>query len=393
MKKLLLLSFTFGLFTFTFSQQYGWHDISANIPGDPDLSDVFFVSDNEGWISNSSQAEIYHTTDGGETFEIQTTLRALEAIYMINQSEGYSGGGSGIVFKTSNGGENWDFFGSMTSLLTDMDFATATQGYCCGNSGAVFSITPQGVENLNSGLASDLAGISSPSIDHVWVCGGSNIVHFDGLSFDFQSGPLGSYNAISFINDQEGWVVGNNGLIGHTENGGETWYSQINPDLGNRSLYDLFFLDENAGWAVGFNGVILKTSNGGENWEVEGVDLTTNFLRGVHFTSPTNGYVVGNGITLLKYTEISGIGDYLESIAFDIFPNPAKDKVQISCSDFKTGSGIMKILYLDGKEILVYQFKKGIENIEIDLSDLGVGMYLCKIIIGDRSSTKKIIKE
>ncbi len=31
--------------------------------------------------------------------------------------------------------------------------------------------------------------------------------------------------------------------------------------------------------------------------------LTTAFLRGVHFTSPTNGYVVGNGKNLLKYTE------------------------------------------------------------------------------------------
>jgi len=53
-------------------QAYGWIDISDNIPGNPSLSDVFFISDNEGWITSGSQANIYHTTDGGETFEVQT---------------------------------------------------------------------------------------------------------------------------------------------------------------------------------------------------------------------------------------------------------------------------------------------------------------------------------
>ena len=273
MKKLLIfifLNFSF-LIVNSFAQSYGWYIINPqSIPGTPDFSDVYFVNDNEGWITSSSIAAIYHTTDGGATFEIQTNQfsTSLAAIYMIDENEGFTGGGSGFVYKTIDGGVNWNFHGSLSSSLRDMDFASATQGYACGNNGAVFSVTPQGVTNLNSGLSTDLAGIASPSENNVWVCGGATISHFDGITFEFQAGPAGTYNAIFFIDDNEGWVVGNSGLIGHTENGGEYWHRQINPDP--YSLYDLFFLDENNGWAIGFNGSIFTTTNGGANWVVEG---------------------------------------------------------------------------------------------------------------------------
>jgi photosystem II stability/assembly factor-like uncharacterized protein len=315
MKKLILLCIlTFMISQMTFSQEYGWTDISENLPDTLGydlwgLSDVFFVSDNEGWISVSSDAIILHTTDGGETFEIQYNefSTTLEAICMIDENEGYTGGASGFVYRTIDGGENWNFHGTISSTLTDIDFASQTQGYCCGDNGTVYSITSDGVENLNSGLSTSLDGISAPSVIKVWVCGGANIVYYNGSTFTFQSGQVGTYNSIFFINEDEGWVVGNNGLIGHTVNGGDSWTPQTNPE--NKSLYKVFFLDETTGWAVGFNGIILSTTNGGETWNVEGEVLTTNFLRGIHFTSPSNGYAVGNEKTLLKYTELSGTSD------------------------------------------------------------------------------------
>ncbi len=76
MKKLLLfITFALCLSPYAFPQDYSWQDISNNLPGDPNefsLSDIYFVSDDEGWITNAWKPEIYHTTDGGESFEIQT---------------------------------------------------------------------------------------------------------------------------------------------------------------------------------------------------------------------------------------------------------------------------------------------------------------------------------
>ena len=92
-------------------------------------------------MTTISIAEIYHTTDGGETFEIQTTQYQLNAIYMIDENEGYAGGANGRVYRTTDGGDNWIAIGSIGVTLSDIDFATATQGYCCGDNGTVFSIT------------------------------------------------------------------------------------------------------------------------------------------------------------------------------------------------------------------------------------------------------------
>jgi photosystem II stability/assembly factor-like uncharacterized protein len=402
MKKLLLSTFAFCLFTFVlsvdrqaFAQQYGWTDLSANVPGNPDFSGVYFVSDNEGWMSVSSGPEIYHTTDGGATFEIQETSlgTATEAIYMTDENEGYTGGGSGFVYRTTNGGINWDFLGAIPSTLSGLDFANSTQGYACGDNGAVFSVTPEGVTNLNSGLASNLYDISAPSVNNVWVCGGGTISHYNGTGFEFQSGPVGSYNSIFFINDNEGWVVGNVGLIGYTEDGGDNWHRQINSD--DNSIYSVFFYDENDGWAVGFQGIILKTTNGGDTWTVdeEGSALAgTNFLRGIYFTSPTNGYVIGNGKTLLKYGELSGTGSTIaEKLQFEIYPNPASEKLRVAGCGLRVDAVTVELFDLNGRKLLENYFPAGNETTEIDVSHLQNGVYFCRLIVDEKNTIKKLI--
>ena len=90
--------------------------------GLPTCLNVFFVSDNEGWITSSNYPEIYHTTDGGETFEIQSTQYDCNAIYMLNENEGYAGGENGRVYHTTNGGENWIAIGSIGTTLLDISF-------------------------------------------------------------------------------------------------------------------------------------------------------------------------------------------------------------------------------------------------------------------------------
>jgi hypothetical protein len=119
----------------------------------------------------------------------------------------------------------------------------------------------------------------------------------------------------------------------------------------------------------------------------------TKFLRGVHFTSSTNGYVVGNGKTLLKYGEITSIVEENRALKFDIYPNPTKDKLQIVSADFITENGTIVILSIDGRKILKREIGQGNRNVEIDVSHLETGIYLCKIIIDNKSSIKKMIKE
>ena len=123
-------------------------------------------------------------------------------------------------------------------------------GYASGNSGNVWEITST-LTNLNSPSSSTFSGISAPSVNNVWVCGGNRIYYYNGTDFTSQIAPTGTFNDIHFINNQEGWVVGDFGVIGNTTDGGTLWVTQTNPDTQDRSLYGVFFLDSNYGWAVG----------------------------------------------------------------------------------------------------------------------------------------------
>ena len=392
MKKLLLIiTFSFCLLPFAFPQP-AWHDISANIPGTPDLSDVYFVSDNEGWITSSSHAEIYHTTDGGETFEIQTTLYTCNAIHMLNENVGYAGGASGFIYKTTDGGEHWTHHGSISTTLADISFPpTGDTGYACGFNGNIWSITSTGIDKMISNVNGDLGSISFPiNSEEGWVCGGSVLLHFFNNEWlGDQLRPAGGYNAICMVDTLNGWEVGDNGIIIHTSNGWE-WFEQTNPDPQSRTFFDIFFLNTNEGWAVGIGGIILHTTNGGTTWLMEGTELTTESIAGVHFTSPANGYAVGRHKTLLKYGEISGMGDEIEPLKFDIYPNPAISVVNLQSPVFSQ-SATVALFGVDGRMLLEKTIPKGSEEITVDVRSLHSGVYFCRITVGNKSVTKKLV--
>jgi hypothetical protein len=159
-------------------------------------------------------------------------------------------------------------------------------------------------------------------------------------------------------------------------------------------MSDVFFLDENVGWAVGFNGTIFKTTNGGDTWTVdeEGSALTIYVLSGVHFTSPTNGYVVGNGKTLLKYGDLTGTGStIIETVQFDIYPNPASEKFQVAGCGLRVDAVTVELFDLNGRKLLEKHFPAGNETMEIDVSGLVNGVYYCRLIVEENNTIKKLI--
>src|SRR5437868_7033750 len=86
----------------------------------------------------------------------------------------------------------------------------------------------------------------------------------------FEDAPL---NAIQFVDKQEGWAAGADGVIWHTIDGGKHWERQ---STGVRAaLRSVHFLNPYTGWAVGREelpnaggsaGIILFTDDGGLHW-------------------------------------------------------------------------------------------------------------------------------
>lgn len=95
-------------------------------------------------------------------------------------------------------------------------------------------------------------------------------------------------NAIDFVNDNVGWIVGNNGIILKTTNGGVEWIPQ-NSNV-TYDILDVDFIDENIGCAVCRN-ECLTTSDGGQTWTSQ--YLTYHWLGTIKFGDKQHAWITG----------------------------------------------------------------------------------------------------
>ncbi|MCX6249534.1 MAG: YCF48-related protein [Bacteroidetes bacterium] len=238
-----------------------------------------------------------------------------------------------------------------------------------------------------------------------------------------------SLNAVFFANETTGYMVGDDGLIYKTSNGGVTLTPQISNT--SKSLYAVQFLNTDNGFAVGKNGTILKTTNGGTEWDVLNSGITST-LHSVFFTSQNTGFSVGDLAKVLKTTnggiswiEVNIVGDFADyySVFFAnqntgyiagsggqvykstdggvwinekeentlvIYPNPATDNLEI-VTNRNTGVGRIVISDINGRGLINQAFRGCKTNLNI--SGLAPGMYFINFRNATTVSTKKIIKE
>ena len=116
------------------------------------------------------------------------------------------------------------------------------------------------------------------------------------------SGTVHALNSIIFKSPQSGWIVGNEGTILHTDDGGNSWKPQTSGT--QVSLTSVDSSSPPVGWVVGHDGTILHTDDGGSSWKPQ-TSSTTQDLKSVFFSSPQIGWAVGNYGTML-YTKNGG---------------------------------------------------------------------------------------
>ncbi|HUB09086.1 MAG TPA: YCF48-related protein [Myxococcales bacterium] len=105
-------------------------------------------------------------------------------------------------------------------------------------------------------------------------------------------------NAVAFPTASAGFLVGAQGTILATTDGGQTWQTQTAPT--SVDLYGVFFLpDAQTGWVVGTGGTILHTSDGGATWTAQS-SPTTHTLYAVVFTDAQHGFCAGEEEALLQ---------------------------------------------------------------------------------------------
>ena len=399
LKKLLLLSaITLFLLTSSYAQQYGWQDLSNVLP-DAYYSDVYAIG-NEVWITSGSSTELFYNDAAGTTeFVTYSTPDELLCIHMLNSNEGYAGTQDGEIYRTTDGGANWSLVGLTGASVNSITFPpTADTGYCCGEVGNIYSITSSGTAKMISGVVSNMSSIYFPTASDGWVCGEDVIRHYTSASGQWNADQNYPGNisciAVFFTNNNNGWIVGGTGPDGaiiHTTNG-TNWASQTDPSPSSSGILNaVFFLDDGlTGWAAGNFGKVLSTTDGGNTWNIENTGAS-GFLRGIHFTSSNNGFIVGNNGDAYKYGELNAVAEFDVGFGFGIYPNPAVNEFGVSSSEFRVSQATVEIYDLNGRKLLEKTIPKGAETVEIDVSGLESGVYLCRLIMENKSVTKKLI--
>ena len=120
------------------------------------------------------------------------------------------------------------------------------------------------------------------------------------------SGTTEDLVSVTFIDSLQGFIVGTNGTIIKTTDGGINWL--IKNSGTNYDLQSIQFINSNVGWIVGrflgnYSSIVLKTTDGGENWNVL-FQGGFGYMRSVCFIDSLIGWTAcSSGARTLKTTD------------------------------------------------------------------------------------------
>ena len=102
---------------------------------------------------------------------------------------------------------------------------------------------------------------------------------------------------VRFVDDKNGWISGDYGLIWRTQDRGNTWQPQKSGTI--LPLRGISFSDTKNGWAVGDQGLIIHTSDGGNTWVKQESGIKEH-LQKVNFLDARKGFAIGVFASFLR---------------------------------------------------------------------------------------------
>jgi photosystem II stability/assembly factor-like uncharacterized protein len=289
-----------------------WTEKLGAKPGEPKTINGFpvgfgtgdFINNNEAWVIGGRL--IMKTENSGKDWSIKTKGwvgwggwgEDPSYINFIDSKNGWAVrrgenlnreiGASGIIIKTSDGGDNWEIQKKFTNPINLRSFfIDHSTGWVVGREGEERSASQKAI-----------------------------IIHTKdgGKTWEVQYNKKSKFELrdVYFTDVNTGWVSGDDGIILHTTDGGKTWVIQKS---GQRKktrwdLHSIFFSDNKRGWIIGgvytadfdfIEGIVLYTEDGGENWRIQWANENA-----VHpfFLNSQKAWITGD--LKLFYTENGG---------------------------------------------------------------------------------------
>ena len=237
------------------------------LPASQFSAQLQFINDNEGWCADFD--DLYHTTDGGETWQIIHSDGGIRSFHFINSQFGWMNNGE--LNRTADGGHTW------TTIVTPMSGITGSlwsfylqdDGKVGWIAGGIFYTRDEPSDCFNN--ASGYLPGGTPA------CLSGTIFRTDDGGRSWRQQPtskyIGRFMSISFVDEKHGWAAGDADVI-HTTDGGNTWSNVNRFKKGCTDYYELpdyqpagiTFMDRKNGLLMFDFGLVAKSTDGGNTW-------------------------------------------------------------------------------------------------------------------------------
>ena len=239
------------------------------------LNGAYFIDMDRGWMvggeSGSETGEVFVSQQGGAYPEVQKTVdNPLNSVFFLDSNFGWAIGENGVAIKTDDGGVNWTPLNiAGAPELFDLHFLDSENGWVVTDNGGLYRTSD-----------------------------GLNLIAQD-VEAEF------TLRAIHFVDTLHGWACGDENTIlrRHLEAGNTVVWSSLSvaEEPGATDWSDIYFLNSQTGWLIGSEGKIYKTTDGGITWTRETVNFRED-LNAIHMVSESKGWIAADQGVILTYT-------------------------------------------------------------------------------------------
>eukprot|EP00854_Cymbomonas_tetramitiformis_P003608 gene3608-4537_t len=282
-----------------------------------------FLSRDLCWAVGTAIFKGTNVTGSNANWDEQLITEAFNQTFygvsFLNENTGWIVGTHGIILSTVDGGESWEQVASdvvPTSTLRGVQAVSEETVYAVGLAGTILksNFSSGGWTLQDSAVSGALYGLYFVDRDVGVVVGEQGLLlHTSNGGHNWTRGTTGAgqytnhtLRAVTFTNHTTGWVVGDQGILLRTHDMGYTWALQPH-HCTSHTLHGVFLypqdlppaaevLGSQSGWAVGEGGVICHTEDGGETWGLQDVHLGPG-AEALHHVGAFTGFALNQGGT------------------------------------------------------------------------------------------------
>jgi photosystem II stability/assembly factor-like uncharacterized protein len=356
------------------------------------------IDANKLWSNGINYAN-WKSTNGGTNWLFDNSATSLSIKYteFTDVNTGFAIAGRGTLFKTSNFGVTWNHLFDHSSEVLSLHFLNSQTGWAFADN-SIFKTTNNG---LNWTTLSNPNGINKAKFfeeQNGYGYNSSYLYKTTNSGVNWNQASVEIIQDYSFINNQTGWtisVVDTITILRKTTNGGLNWtqYSTINDYINN-----IKYINENIGYLLSYD-KLYRTTNGGNVWKFIPISKSLRIFS-MDIIDANTGWLCGDNSLIIKL--INGGAIFVNSDEetnpnfqlFQNYPNPFNSSTNIRFTINKQSYTSLIVYDIQGREVAVLVNKSLSPNsytIKFDYANLPSGIYFYTLTTDSKSITKKLL--